>query len=345
MQWRVKGADRATGVDKVLLIEAEDEAQAARRATRAGLFVESARPNVAPLPPVKSNNALWLTLLIVGPVLAIAVGVYFVQPSKPVPTPTTPAIVAATSLAASTTTPQAASEQSSVAAQQLAELQAENARLKAAALTPPVVVASPQPGSITGAAWLQKNGGDTALMRGLHVYLARPVFSDSGPVCDQLQTTIPDWEKLIADYRKMIAGVHDSIAQYGDANGQFKESLDSETKDLADYEGRVALFRRVIQQRPTNMTTSEAYRILLRSAVRDRVTYPISSISVMDTHANVDGKYSLTNVPPGDYVIFANFDSLTTAVDWLVPVHVNSGELKSVDLLNENSVHIHNDSN
>lgn len=44
MRWEVKGADRQTGEDRQIFVEAGDEAQATRRAGRQGLLVESARP-------------------------------------------------------------------------------------------------------------------------------------------------------------------------------------------------------------------------------------------------------------------------------------------------------------
>ncbi len=44
MRWEVAGADRATGQDATVMIEAEDEASAVRRGGRQGLLVEWARP-------------------------------------------------------------------------------------------------------------------------------------------------------------------------------------------------------------------------------------------------------------------------------------------------------------
>ena len=44
MQREVRGADRVTGRDQTLLLEADDEASAMRRGARRGLVVEWARP-------------------------------------------------------------------------------------------------------------------------------------------------------------------------------------------------------------------------------------------------------------------------------------------------------------
>lgn len=44
MQWEAKGVNRETGADEVILIEADNEASAQRRANRRGLMVESVRP-------------------------------------------------------------------------------------------------------------------------------------------------------------------------------------------------------------------------------------------------------------------------------------------------------------
>jgi hypothetical protein len=43
MNWEVVGADRKTGLDRVIIIDADDEAQARRRANRQGILVEDLR--------------------------------------------------------------------------------------------------------------------------------------------------------------------------------------------------------------------------------------------------------------------------------------------------------------
>jgi molybdopterin/thiamine biosynthesis adenylyltransferase len=44
MQWEVAGVDRNSGVDKTIILDANDEPQAIRRGNRAGLMVSAARP-------------------------------------------------------------------------------------------------------------------------------------------------------------------------------------------------------------------------------------------------------------------------------------------------------------
>ena len=44
MQWEVTGADRQTGQERRVLIDADDEASARRRANRRGVLVSEARP-------------------------------------------------------------------------------------------------------------------------------------------------------------------------------------------------------------------------------------------------------------------------------------------------------------
>lgn len=44
MKWEASGADRATGEERRLVIEADDEASARRRANRAGVMVADVRP-------------------------------------------------------------------------------------------------------------------------------------------------------------------------------------------------------------------------------------------------------------------------------------------------------------
>jgi len=62
MKWEAKGVDRASGNDSTIMVEANDEAQAQRRANRAGLLVESVRPldpgdSAANLPAIQPVSA------------------------------------------------------------------------------------------------------------------------------------------------------------------------------------------------------------------------------------------------------------------------------------------------
>jgi hypothetical protein len=308
MEWRVSGADKTTGIDKVLLIEAENETEAVRQAGRQGLMVDGVRANVA-MPRVKAISGLWLAILIVGPALAIAIVTYLMHPAKPALTPSSAAT--APPVAAAIPTPRSRHG------------------------LPP----TPQPfGSISGAAWMQRNGGDTALMRGLHVYLGKAFFADPSPVCRQAEAAIQSDQGFVKLEEESIAS---QIKDFG-GDPSTDPVIANDKAKIEVYQRQIANLQAFIDGPIPNFPSLDAYRLLLRNSQVYRVGFPIESIAVMDAHANVDGRFALPNVPPGDYVLYAAFNTNSTGIDWLEPIHVDPGEAKTVDLSNDNAIHIYN---
>jgi hypothetical protein len=125
MQWQVKGADRQTGADRVVIVEAENENEAVKNAVRAGIFVESAillreKPSAR-----KLVKPIWIMATIVVLAVAFGVGVWACkknQRSSPSPTAVVPSNLTK-SLPNPTTQPQSPTD-----AERLAQVERELAQ-------------------------------------------------------------------------------------------------------------------------------------------------------------------------------------------------------------------------
>jgi hypothetical protein len=65
-------------------------------------------------------------------------------------------------------------------------------------------------------------------------------------------------------------------------------------------------------------------------------------LAVARTEANADGVYRFTQVPPGSYVLYAQYISRYGKGYWVVPVEVKAGETAEADLNNANMAEIYN---
>jgi hypothetical protein len=200
--------------------------------------------------------------------------------------------------------------------------------------------------SIHGAAWVVRKNGDSIILRGLHIHLLRPAFADSSPVCDLAAVYIPSLEELrkITNRLLEIEGEHPLTSDNpNDISVRMQKSqVDILKADVKSYTQRIEIIKKLAQQHPSDMKDVDAYQLLLVASISGKVDFPYNSVSVIDTDTDVDGKYTLSNVAPGDYCVFANFDSGMFSVDWLVPIHVAPGTQASLDLNNDNAIHIHN---
>jgi hypothetical protein len=238
--------------------------------------------------------------------------------------------------------------------QQTAALVAENERLRQKAATalvptpPPAapIQAPPRLGSLAGSAWLTTNSGASNLMRGLNVAVLTPTI-DSRPIVATALAGIPDLQKeieacnsMIADEKKLDAETN----QPGNADDLLKNDEDVLTADQA----RIARIQRLASNPPPTLTLEQAYSFLkdgtvTRAKREDEIpSLPLAGIIVKSTKTNVDGKYTITDLAPGNYYVYAVFGSSSMGVDWLVPIQINGGEEKTVDLDNDNAATVRN---
>jgi hypothetical protein len=255
------------------------------------------------------------------------------------------------------------------AAQQLAKVAAENEMLRQqavaeaaenekirqqiAALTaappPPVPAqAPPQSGRLTGSAWLTTNGGASNLMRGLNVAVLTPTI-DSRPIVAMALAGIPNLQKEM-DFDKS------SIAEQKQLDANINESADTDEllkdheNDLAADQARIDRINRLASNPPPTLNLKQAYSFLKDGAdtyenganAIPNVPLVFAGNIVKSGKTNVDGKYIITDVAPGNYYIYALFGSSSMGVDWLVPIQINAGEETTVDLDNDNAATVRN---
>ena len=110
-------------------------------------------------------------------------------------------------------------------------------------------------------------------------------------------------------------------------------------------ESLIKLRTEEMEQLKPRVTVSEAYE-----CIKDAASYYgdpdfseiLTTLNPKSTHADSDGKYTFEGVAGGRYFIYAELDSSSFLVQWLVPVEVTKpGDVKC-DLFNDTASHIYN---
>jgi hypothetical protein len=109
--------------------------------------------------------------------------------------------------------------------------------------------------------------------------------------------------------------------------------------------GESRSWRAILRQR---LDLEQAYSFLKDASVtrgnraNEIPDFPLTGITVISTKANVDGKYKIADLAPGNYYIYASFISSSIGVDWLIPVRITAGDETTVDLNNANAATVRN---
>jgi hypothetical protein len=293
------------------------------------------------------RTALTTTEVLVVIVLlgaAIGIGYFIFGQGKPGPTTRQPAANSPTAVANSDASSSVDEARRKAEAEALAAKQAEEARRQEADRL--AQAERNRTSSVHGAAWVVRRNGDSIILRGLHIHLVRSTFADSSPVCDLAAASLPDLEDARKDASDSLAIERNHPITSDDPNDisveLYKSELHTIESQVKSFSDRIEAVNDCVQKRPPNMNAADAYHLLLQASLLDKVQFPYTSISVADADADVDGKYTIANVPPGEYYLFANFDSGLIVVDWLLPIHFAPGTQASLDLTNDNAIHIHN---
>jgi hypothetical protein len=56
----------------------------------------------------------------------------------------------------------------------------------------------------------------------------------------------------------------------------------------------------------------------------------------------IDAKYSISDLKPGDYILYAQMSSAFSLIEWCIPVTVKGEQTVKVDFFNENAALILN---
>jgi len=214
----------------------------------------------------------------------------------------------------------------------------ELARIRAA------VAESPPPASATavfGAAWLDRNNGDTSLQRGLRVQVLCPVVS-SAPVVATIRVAIPEWKKDAEDERKLAKRCDDE-ARDGDGSGAWAKMKREDLESAAKCEAKVEKFQKFIVEARGGIGLVDAHSIIAETMRDGRVHFDTTAAAglVIEVRTDVDGKYSIAGLPHGKYYLHAKIDTPLMFVEWLAPIDAQGGSIK-IDLDNKNAIVIHN---
>lgn len=68
----------------------------------------------------------------------------------------------------------------------------------------------------------------------------------------------------------------------------------------------------------------------------------IAPYVIKKTNTDIEGKYSLTEIPEGSYFLFAGFKSEFSVAYWLIPVSADKGKDVHIDLYNVNMEEMYN---
>jgi len=183
--------------------------------------------------------------------------------------------------------------------------------------TPP----SPPVGTISGAAWLNRNNGSSDIQRGLTISVIR------GKVAKPLLRSC--LEKEIVALQKQAA--------------DFEASSGSDSAQAKEDHRKIAEVQSAIGQLPNQMGVQEVQTLLRNCAPFGRYGVSLFSAEVVPANTvkqartGLEGKYTIDGLADGDYFLHAFINTDVVFVEWIIPVNVTAGATATVDLFNDNA--------
>ena len=229
---------------------------------------------------------------------------------------------------------------------ELRRLREENERLRAqaaraaqsaqspAAAAPASLEKPPKLTTISGSAWLTREGGDSDVLRGLRIRLLSSATPKEA-VARSLQHNVKQWR----DWEKFE---NDQAKQY--ANEEFmKDTVTAAHKEAADSESRAKAVEATISQLPATMDVRRAYSMAVDSSQYKVPSFDavVDATAMYETKTDVNGKYTLRDLPVGSYYLQAEIDSSKHFVEWLIPILADGTDM-SIDIENGTAITIHN---
>lgn len=211
-------------------------------------------------------------------------------------------------------------------------------------------------GAIEGGAWVVKGGGQSELLRGLTVYVL-PALLDSQKVqvgLAGLRKECSYWQEVSrqsADkYSRPVPHVTDA-------------DFDDMTKEVPKYKATEMLMKKYGDEvdgwtkNSTQLKTIEVYnttrmvnrdcqgsdeisRILyVDHADSDKAWPAIVAVAALSKGTTgIDAKYSITDLKPGEYILYARMSTAFSLIEWCIPIAIKGEQTAKQDFFNDNAV-------
>ncbi|MDE2104705.1 MAG: hypothetical protein KGL39_46140 [Patescibacteria group bacterium] len=202
--------------------------------------------------------------------------------------------------------------------------------------------------TLSGGAWVEKKSGSSDVIRGLEVYLVPAKMPRSELTEALLQ--IKDTATSSLQVAETLAGNPNTNARHRFAAqttvyGNFLKSVNSLL--AADENFRIQTTTLYAMAVVSDMGDEDNLLPGERFSARSRFTEfekAIGGVRHWKTITNIDGKYSLKDIPGGHYMIYARHLTEYSLIEWLTPAELIKGPEVTVDLFNQNAAIILNKS-
>ncbi len=201
-------------------------------------------------------------------------------------------------------------------------------------------------GKVSGAAWTVKNDATSSLLRGLPICIVEKETTAVPAINGVLRARQHGWEEA-ADFSNHLADDFRKSASANEFAGIAELNRDEASKyaaDAANAIGKAHAIQAAIDRLSGTKVIDRRLALDLEAQYGGQPEVILggapSGCSFGSCKTNVDGKFSLDDVVPGDYYLISEFASSTLRIEWIIPIHVDAGKETIVELDNDNAAYI-----
>lgn len=197
-------------------------------------------------------------------------------------------------------------------------------------------------GEISGAAWLENTSGQSDVLRGLTICILRPALKAD---------VEPYYSEELENHQEVLAACRRDLAEppLDDPIKEIVRKLNIES--IPRREREIADIKRRILRLPENAdVTLTTFADVFASHIDGPLSADVLSMSVghwmpilkrllvKGAETGIEGKYLISDVPPGKYYIYAQHRAANGAwVVWCLPITAKQGEVSQINLFNGNT--------
>ena len=207
-----------------------------------------------------------------------------------------------------------------------------------------------QHGAIEGGAWIVKSGGQSDLLRGLTVYILKPVVdtelitSELKQLREECAKTVKMQNELADDYSndsdlQEYVPVARAGAKAAKIDGEVTDSMLSKSSTVKINQLHKLKHQLYKINYATNTKAIQLLGIQNFSFLWESI---VGKFLASKGVSGIDGNYSIPNVTSGEYILYACASSEAYYVEWFFPVSIVGGQTTKVDLFNDNATFILN---